>query len=206
MRLPLSRYSLQLVILFTTSTILVAQNPVPFISQPLVPTSTSPGGQGFTLVVKGSGFVPTSVVRWDGAERSTTFLSATKLSAKIMSSDIVNKGTARIEVFTPAPEGGVSNIAFFEVRTPASTSVFSESDFTTGANPVGGAFGDFNGDGNLDLAVVNLTSNTVSILLGNGDGTFKPRTDLPTGTGPRSVAVGDFNGDGVPDLAITNSS
>jgi hypothetical protein len=65
--------------------------------------------------------------------------------------------------------------------------------------------GDFNGDGKLDLAVVNEQSNTVSVLLGNGDGSFKPAVNYPTGTTPVSVAVGDFNGDGRLDLAVANS-
>jgi hypothetical protein len=66
--------------------------------------------------------------------------------------------------------------------------------------------GDFNGDGNLDLAVVNGGNNTVAILLGNGDGTFTATPNSPaTGNNPNSVAVGDFNGDGNLDLAVTNS-
>jgi hypothetical protein len=67
------------------------------------------------------------------------------------------------------------------------------------------AVGDFNGDGKLDIAVTNSLSQTVSILFGNGDGTFQPRVDYGTGLGPSSVAVGDFNGDGNLDLAVTNS-
>jgi hypothetical protein len=69
------------------------------------------------------------------------------------------------------------------------------------------AAGDFNGDGKLDLAVVNNNSNqsgTISILLGNGDGTFQPHVDYPVGIGPYSVAVGDFNRDGKLDLVVAN--
>src|SRR5262249_39511704 len=55
-----------------------------------------------------------------------------------------------------------------------------------------------------DLAVVNEGSNTVSILLGNGDGTFRPKTDFATGTQPWGLAVGDFNGDGKLDLVVAN--
>jgi hypothetical protein len=68
------------------------------------------------------------------------------------------------------------------------------------------AVGDFNGDGKLDLAVANFgrspgdNGNTVSILLGNGDGTFQREVDYLVQFAPRFVAVGDFNGDGYPDL------
>ena len=66
------------------------------------------------------------------------------------------------------------------------------------------AVGDFNGDTVLDLAVASLDSNNVSVLLGNGDGSFQPAQNFGAGFSPSSVAVGDFNGDGVEDLAVAN--
>ena len=78
----------------------------------------------------------------------------------------------------------------------------------TGIEPISIAVGDFNGDGHIDLAVVNysgnLTEGTVSVLLGNGDGTFTAAASPTVGDLPQSVAVGDFNGDGIPDLAVVN--
>ncbi len=64
------------------------------------------------------------------------------------------------------------------------------------------AVGDFNGDGKLDLAVAN---GGMSVLLGNGDGTFKTAASYGTGLGPSSIAAGDFNGDGKLDLVVVNS-
>jgi hypothetical protein len=77
--------------------------------------------------------------------------------------------------------------------------------YPTGSNPQAAAVGDFNGDGNQDLAIANSTSNTISVLLGKGDGTFSPKVDYATGTAPQGIAVGDFNGDGHLDIAVTNS-
>jgi hypothetical protein len=65
---------------------------------------------------------------------------------------------------------------------------------------------DINGDGKPDLTVANFSSNRVSVLLGNGDGTFQPATGFATVNAPLGVAVGDLNGDGKPDLAVTNFS
>ncbi len=64
--------------------------------------------------------------------------------------------------------------------------------------------GDFNGDGKLDLVVTNSNSNTISVLLGNGDGTFQTMQTYATGNYPFAVAVGDFNHDGAIDLVVTN--
>jgi hypothetical protein len=76
---------------------------------------------------------------------------------------------------------------------------------TTGSQPYSVASGDFNGDGIPDLAVANYTG-TVTILLGNGDGTFSAVAAAPsTGSDPVSIVVGDFNMDGIPDLAIANA-
>src|SRR6266699_195254 len=66
------------------------------------------------------------------------------------------------------------------------------------------AEGDFNGDGKLDLAVTDYSNNNVSVLLGNGDGTFQAPRTFPVGIHPAQVAVGDFNGDGKPDLVASN--
>jgi hypothetical protein len=68
------------------------------------------------------------------------------------------------------------------------------------------AVSDIDGDGNLDLVVANLGSDTVGVLLGNGDGTFQSQTTFASGADPHSVAIADINGDGRPDLAVANFS
>ncbi len=65
--------------------------------------------------------------------------------------------------------------------------------------------GDFTGDGKLDLAVATGTANTVSILLGNGDGTFQSAVHYPVGNNPDAIVAGDFTGGGKLDLAVANA-
>src|SRR5438046_5429379 len=80
----------------------------------------------------------------------------------------------------------------------------SRLDFAVEAHPTFVAVGDFNGDRVQDLAVANFDSNTISVLLGNGDGTFRAARTVAAGSNPFSVAVGDFNVDGKPDLAVAD--
>jgi hypothetical protein len=81
----------------------------------------------------------------------------------------------------------------------------------TDATPVSIVASDFNGDGIPDLAVANMAGEnspgTVTVLLGNGDGTFTPvSASSSTGEGPAAMVAGDFNGDGIPDLAVVNTT
>ncbi|HKM48788.1 MAG TPA: VCBS repeat-containing protein [Terriglobales bacterium] len=77
--------------------------------------------------------------------------------------------------------------------------------YSVNPNPEGAVVADFNGDGNLDIAFANSAGNGVTILLGNGDGTFTPAAN-PAVSFAAAIAVGDFNGDGIPDLAVSNNN
>ncbi len=78
-------------------------------------------------------------------------------------------------------------------------------DLNAGTTPTAVATADFNDDGKIDIAVANSDSNDVSILLGNGDGTFLDSgVSLGVGFSPVAIAVGDFNHDGKPDIITTN--
>jgi hypothetical protein len=74
------------------------------------------------------------------------------------------------------------------------------------SNPRSVEMGDLDGDGNLDLSVAEASDNTVSILWGDGDGSFGSTTYFAAGAVPVSLALGDVNGDGYPDIAVANNS
>ncbi|KAJ5987704.1 integrin alpha N-terminal domain-containing protein [Penicillium waksmanii] len=73
-----------------------------------------------------------------------------------------------------------------------------------GTIPFGVAVGDFNEDDYLDIVTADVGDNTVSILLGDGLGSFQPQATFPVGTSSYSVAVGDFNGDDYLDIVTAN--
>ena len=82
-------------------------------------------------------------------------------------------------------------------------------DYTTETGPISLSSADFNNDGYLDIANVNINSRSVSIFLGIGDGTFQDQVSSSTGAdetknGPTGIAIADFNGDANMDVAVSN--
>ena len=95
-------------------------NPVPTLAG-LNPNTGVAGGPNFTITVTGSNFINTSVVRWNGDTRQTTFVSATQLTVVIGAADITTAGTRSVTVQNPAPGGGTSNALTFTVNNPLPT-------------------------------------------------------------------------------------
>lgn len=116
------------------------------------------------------------------------------------------------------PDLGVTNTDNVESDPGTLTVLLGKGDGTftqapnspmmVGAEPIRLASGDFDRDGNLDLAIANFDGNNVSILRGAGDGTFSAAAVSPiqVGTAPSDIVVDDFNGDGLDDLAVLISN
>ena len=81
----------------------------------------------------------------------------------------------------------------------------SQTTFTVGTHPHAVAAVDLNGDGKLDLVTADTHANSISVLLGNGDGTFQTQIATPAGNKPAFAAIGDFNKDGHLDLAVSGA-
>jgi hypothetical protein len=160
-------------------------NPVPAVTS-LSPASGTAGALAFNLTVNGSGFVSSSVVRWNGSDRTTTFSSSVKLTAAISAADIASVGTAQVTVFNPAPAGGIS------LATPFNISVSSPLSVDTSLLPatIGGR------DYNFMLAVSGGSAPyTWSISSGALPGglSIDPTTGRILGTTPTVVTDQTFN-------------
>ena len=189
-------------------------NPVPFVSQPLVPEAAAPGGPGFTLTANGAGFVSGATVNLNGTALPTMFVNSRQLTALVPASAIASASTATITVVNPSPGGRSSNFVYFPVATPQAAVNFTQAQ----GSPIAAYFAtalvaaDLNKDGKPDIALAY--SSAVAALLGNGDGTFAQATgspiylyQLPWQGGatpyPGALTVGDFNNSGNLGLAVT---
>ena len=79
------------------------------------------------------------------------------------------------------------------------------ASYTVGKNPTSVTTADFDRDGVTDLITTNIGDNSLSLLFGNGDGTFKEQVHIQAAKEPRALTLNDFNGDGVLDIAIACS-
>jgi FG-GAP-like repeat/Chitobiase/beta-hexosaminidase C-terminal domain/Bacterial Ig-like domain (group 3) len=169
-----------------------------FLESAVGVTSSSPTA---TLVVQAPAFVPvptTTTIAQSGPVANYT-LTATVASVggtQPMTGNVSFEDTSNSNgVLTTAQLGaGTASIAWVPTFTVTQT------------NPGGLQFagGDFNGDGHADVAMVDPSTMTVGIYLGNGDGTYETGTALTLMTNTTGVVAGDFNGDGILDLAVSS--
>ncbi|MFN8003406.1 MAG: NF038122 family metalloprotease [Acidobacteriota bacterium] len=132
-------------------------NTAPALSA-LSPSAVAPGAQNFTLYLTGNNFQLNSVVRWNGADRATTWQGGGLLQAAITAADVASAGTANVTVFTPGPGGGESLPLSFSIA--ANNPVPTLARLDPGLAATGGA--------QLTLNAVGTNFVTGSVLRWNG--------------------------------------
>jgi hypothetical protein len=99
-----------------------------------------------------------------------------------------------------------THVGRLRTSTTASSGNFGiATSYAVGRTPVAAALGDLNNDHMLDVIVSNRGTNTLSVLLSNGNGTFQPEQSFGAGSQPGSIALSDINADSNLDVAVTNA-
>jgi hypothetical protein len=185
----------------TTALTFTTENPVPTLRL-LTPNSAVAGTTGFTLRLDGSGFVPASVVQWNGVNRTTTFASGSRLTTAIAANDIATPGTAQVTVFNPTPNGGTSNPLTFTIEASQPLAISTTSlpasaggktyDFTLGTRggvpPVTWNLAAGSPPTGLTLDATGRISGTI----GGGSSSFTVQatdSSVPPGTGSRLLSI-----------------
>lgn len=107
---------------------------------------------------------------------------------------VVNQDTSDVRVLMNRADGS-GNVT--SILTPVNP---------TGSTPSPNEAADMNGDGIVDIVTANKVGDSISVLIGNGDGTFQPRVTYPAGDLPRGMAVLDMDGDGDTDVVTANAN
>lgn len=166
----------------------------------LVVTSTNASGQGGNVsILLGNG---------DGTFQPAISAATGNLPVSVAVANFHN-GLVGNNVDIAVANQTDNSISIFQINSDGTFSTSSSSpaliQLPAGYKPAGLATGTFTNSGHIDFAVADEGNDTVSVFLGNGDGTFQTRTDYATGNSPIFVATGDFNGDGITDLAVANN-
>ncbi len=164
----------------TTITLSSASPVAPRFGQVVTLTAqVTPAAAGTVSFMDGGVLVGVGMLNSNGVAQATTL----SLPAGVHSLRAVYESTQ-------------STVVPYVVTAVSGAGFPGRANFPAGMGPFSVAVGDFDGDGNADLAVANFGSNNVSVLLGNGAGSFQPAADYHTGAGSTSVTVADFNADG----------
>ena len=160
------------------------ENPVPSTTS-INPTSKTTDDVAFILTVNGTNFFPDSKVRFNGSDRTTTYVNGTQLTAQILTSDLSTTGNFTVTVFNPAPGGGTSNAQTFLVQ-PGAIHHFRVDGFTS-PQTAGTPF-------SITLTTEDAHNNTVTGFVGTANlsttaGTISPTTSGAFTSGVRTENV-----------------
>lgn len=154
-----------------------------------------------------SGSITTILGNGDGTFRSpTTYVVGNNLGTTIHALGIADfNGDGRLDVVNADISAGTASVLLGNGDGSFRAKLSLQTGTISGTAPTSVQVGDFNGDGASDFLTANSGDSTLTIFLGNGDGTFKTRSTLQTVTAPIGITLGDFNGDGATDIAAAET-
>src|SRR5689334_21787477 len=127
-------------------------------------------------------------------------------SMPITLSQPICSGGLAVKYLRPLPCALALILALSSLSLAATQTEFAGAvSYVTGSFPIFVTTADINKDGKMDIIAANNATNNISVLLGNGDGTFQAKIDTPANLAPKSIAVVDFDKDGRLDLVIANA-
>jgi uncharacterized protein (TIGR03437 family) len=173
-------------------TVTQISNPTPSLTS-LNPNAANAGSAAFALTVNGASFLNASIVQWNGANRPTTFVSATQLTAAIPASDLAAAGTANVTVVNPAPGGGASNALSFAINQPPNPQPLLMA-LSPSAATAGGAA--------LTLTVNGASFINASVVRWNGDN--RPTSFVSSTQLTAQLAVADIAQFGQARVVVSN--
>ncbi len=196
-----------LALLFTLPVLLTARPGTPLTLT--LATSPNPSIVGSPVTITATAlsvFTPTGKVTfYDGP----TVLGTRAMSGwqSKITTNLLGAGTHSLTAFYGGDQENspATTPALSQVVNPVSGKGFETNLLPVGAGPINSLVGDFNGDGYSDIAVVNESDNSVSILLGTGSALFQTAVNYPVGSAPFGISAGDFNEDGFTDLIVSNA-
>jgi hypothetical protein len=179
----------------TSFIVTAAPSPVPMVTS-LAPNTAVAGSGSFSLTVNGSGFTTSSVVAFNGATLTTTYGSATQLTAQVPASAVAAAGAFGVTVTTPAPGGGTSAAVTFTVTVPVPTlasftpasGLVGTTVTITGTNLTGATAVTLNGS-SVSFSVVNATTLTFVVPTGAASGLVAVTTPGGTATSATTFTV-----------------
>ncbi|MEK7588260.1 MAG: hypothetical protein AAB438_00395 [Patescibacteria group bacterium] len=198
---------------FQSETIQRAPDPLPINPVPAIysvnPTSIVSGSGSKVVTISGINFVPTSVARFNGAERVTTYVDPSTLTMRLTDNDVAGRGDYMVIVYNPLPGGGFSNAKFVTLGNTGSSSAATNATLgyastTNTSSTTGYSSSSFGGSSSNTVAKAPVKKTTTTKTVAKTNTTTDTNNTVAKSTTDNSLAANAVFGDGsfLPDTFV----